>query len=144
MCKRLIMLQAVSVIGAHHVIRVAILRALRYSLGYSQKTWIFRISRSSADAIGVIRAGHYAAGVIPNIHSCANSVMNLAGALITVSARLAPLVWWPAVTRRRLTSVTGNFDLKVHNEPNTQRSSSELSTDPGVPGIREYYRCRGN
>ena len=76
------MLQAVDVIGAHHVIRVAILRALRYSLGYSRKTWIFRISRRSADAIGVIRAGHYAVGVIPNIHSCANSVMNLAGALL--------------------------------------------------------------
>ena len=41
------LLQAVSVIGAHHVIRVAILRALCYSLGYSHKTWIFRISRSS-------------------------------------------------------------------------------------------------
>ena len=76
------MLQAVSVIGAHHVIRVAILRALRYLLGYSHKTWIFRISRSSADAISVIRAGHYAVGVMPYIHSCANSVMNLAGALL--------------------------------------------------------------
>ena len=76
------MLQAVSVIGAHHVIRVAILRALRYLLGYSHKTWISRISRSYADAISVIRAGHYAVGVIPNIHSCANSVMNLAWALL--------------------------------------------------------------
>ena len=76
------MLQAVSVIGAHHVIRVAILRTLRYSLGYSRKTWIFRISRRSADAISVIRAGHYAVGVIPNIHSCANSVINLAGELL--------------------------------------------------------------
>ena len=76
------LLQAVSVICAHHVIRVAILRALRYSLGYSHKTWIFRISRSSADAISVLRAGHYAVGVMPNIHSCANSVMNLAGALL--------------------------------------------------------------
>ena len=75
-------LQAVSVIGAYNVIRVAILRALRYPFGYSHKTWIFRISRSSADAISVIRAGHYAVGVIPNIHSCANSVMNLAGALL--------------------------------------------------------------
>ena len=76
------MLQAVSVIGAHHVIRVAILRALLYSLGYSHKTWIFRISRSSADAISVIRAGHYAVGVMPNIHSWANSVMDLAVALL--------------------------------------------------------------
>ena len=49
----------------------------RYSRGYFDMTWIFRISRSSADAISVIRAGHYAVGVIPNIHSCANSVMNL-------------------------------------------------------------------
>ena len=32
--------------------------------------------------ISVIRAGHNAVGVIPNIHSCANSVMNLAGALL--------------------------------------------------------------
>ena len=78
----LYLLQTVSVIGANHVIRVAILRALRYSLGYSHKTWTFRISRSSADTISVIRAGHYAVGVIPNIHSCANSVMNLAGALL--------------------------------------------------------------
>ena len=76
------LLQAVSVIGAHHVIRVAILRALRYSLGYSHKTWILRISRSSADTISVIRVGHYTVGVIPNIHSCANSVMNLAWALL--------------------------------------------------------------
>ena len=75
-------LQVVSVIGANHVIRVAILRALRYPLVYSHKTWIFRISRSSADAISVIRAGHYAVDVIPNIHNCANSVMNLAGALL--------------------------------------------------------------
>ena len=77
-----LLLQAVSVIGAHHVIRVAILRALRYSPGYSHKTWILRILRSSADAISVIRVGHYAVGVIPNIHSCANSVMNLAWALL--------------------------------------------------------------
>ena len=76
------MLQAVSVIGANHAILVAILRALRYSLGYFHKTWIFRISRSSDDAISVIRTGHYAVGVIPSIHSCANSVMNLAGALL--------------------------------------------------------------
>ena len=72
------LLQAVSVIGAHHVFRVAVLRAFRYSLGYSHKTWIFRVSRSSADAIGAIRAGHYAVGGLPNIHSCANSVINLA------------------------------------------------------------------
>ena len=85
-CILLLVLQAVSVIGVHHVIRVAILRALRYSLEYSHKTWIFRISRSSADAISVICAGHYAVGVIPNIHSCANSVMNLAwGTLLRFS-----------------------------------------------------------
>ena len=76
------LLQAFSVIGAHHVIRVVILRVLGYSVGYSHKTWIFRISRSSADAISVIRAGHYAVGVMPNVHSCANNVMNLAGALL--------------------------------------------------------------
>ena len=69
-------------IGANHVIRVAIFLALGYSLGYSHKTWIFRISRSSADASSEIRAGHYAVGVIANIHSCANSFMNLAGALL--------------------------------------------------------------
>ena len=77
-----VLLQAVSVIGAHDVIRLAILRALCYTLGYSHKTWILRISRSSADAISVIRAGHYAVGVIPNIYSCANSVMNLAWTLL--------------------------------------------------------------
>ena len=65
-----------------------------YSLGYSHKTWIFRISRSSAATISVIRTGHYVVGVIPNIHSCGNSIMNL--------------------------------DLKGHNLPNTQRSSSKL------------------
>ena len=62
----------------------------RYSVGYSHKTWIFRISRSSADAISVIRASHYAVGVIPNIHGCANSVMNLAWALLRF-----PRAWRP-------------------------------------------------
>ena len=137
------LLQAVSVIGAHHFIRVAILRALRYSLGYSHKTWIFRISRSSVDAISVIRAGHYAFGLMPNIHSCANSVMNLAVALLRF-----PHPWccccddppWPEVELPRWQAIRP----ERHNVPNTQRSSPELSTSIAVPGIREYHCCRGN
>ena len=70
-------LQAVSVIGAHHVIRVAILRALRYSLWCSHKTWILRISCSSADAISVIRA----------------AITPLAWYQISIVARIASWIW---------------------------------------------------
>ena len=73
------MLQTASVIHAHNVIGMAIRRALRYRLGYSHKSWIFRISRSFAAANNVTRERNRAVGVIPNIHSCANSVMNLSG-----------------------------------------------------------------
>ena len=45
-------------------------------------TWVFRISRGSANAISVICPGPYAVGVIPNIHNFANSVMTLSGALL--------------------------------------------------------------
>ena len=51
------LLQAVSMILAHNVIGVAIGRGLRYWLGYSHKTWIFRISRSFPAAISVIPRG---------------------------------------------------------------------------------------
>ena len=51
------LLQAVSVILAHNVIGVAIRSGLRYWLGYSHKTWIFRISRSFPAAISVIPRG---------------------------------------------------------------------------------------
>ena len=54
-----VLLQAVSVIHAHNVIGVA-------------------IRRFSAPN-NVIREGHCAVGVMPNINSCANIVMNLSG-----------------------------------------------------------------
>ena len=66
-------------IYAHNVIGVAIRRALRYWIGYSHRSCIFRISRSFAAANNVIREGHRAARVIPNIHSCSNSVMDRSG-----------------------------------------------------------------
>ena len=68
-------LQAVSVIVADNMIRVAIRRALGYRHGYSHKTWIFRFPRCSVAANNAIRTGHCAPGAIHNIHSCANSVM---------------------------------------------------------------------
>ena len=46
--RRSMMLQAISVIPADNMIRVAIWRALGYRNGYSNKTWIFRFSRCSA------------------------------------------------------------------------------------------------
>ena len=52
-----LVLQAVSVILAHNVIGVTIRSGLRYWLGYSHKTWIFRISRSFPAAISVIPRG---------------------------------------------------------------------------------------
>ena len=49
--------QATSVIRADNMIRVAIRRTLGYPHGYCHKTWIFRISRCSADENNVIRSG---------------------------------------------------------------------------------------
>ena len=67
--------QALSVIHANNMLRVAIRRALGYRHGYCHTTWIFRFSRCSAAANNAIRAWHCATGAIHNIHICANSVM---------------------------------------------------------------------
>ena len=70
-------LQAISVIHADNMIRVAIRRALGYRHGYPHKTWIFRFWRCSAAANNAIRVGHCATGAIHNINDCANIVMEL-------------------------------------------------------------------
>ena len=57
-------------------ISLSCLYTQRYWLGYFHKSWIFR---SFAAANNVICEGHCTSGVMPNIHSCANSVMNLSG-----------------------------------------------------------------
>ena len=77
-----LMLQTESLIPADYMVGVDIRRGLRDGHGDSPKTWIFRIPRSSPAAVSVIRVGHCAVGAIHNIHSCANSVMKLAGALL--------------------------------------------------------------
>ena len=46
------------------------------------KRWIFRISLTSPAAKSAIRAGHCAVCTMHDIHSCANSAMNLAGILL--------------------------------------------------------------
>ena len=85
-----VLLQAISVIHAVNMIRMAIRRALGYRHGYSHKTWIIRLSRCSAAANNAIRAGHCATGANHNIHSCANSVME----------RTIPLLRFPRAWRR--------------------------------------------
>ena len=96
-------LQAVSVIRADSMIRVAIRRALGYRHGYSHKTWIFRFSRIMRP-----RIMQSAWDIAPLAQSIISIVARIASwkepyhyYQITVSARLAPLAWWPAVTRRR-------------------------------------------
>ena len=52
-------LQAISVIPADNMIRVAIRRALGYRHGYSHKTWLFRFPRCFATANDAIREGRW-------------------------------------------------------------------------------------
>ena len=74
------LLQAESMIPADYMIGEDIRRGLRDGHGDSYKT--FRAPRSSHGAKSAIRVGHCVGGVMHVIHSCANSVMYLAEALL--------------------------------------------------------------
>ena len=118
--------------------RVAILRALRDSLGYSHKTWILRISRSSGDAISVICAGHYAlfAAHTPLAWYQISTVARIAswiwlehyygfrapGAVSVMTARGAEVLWFKEARGLLQTGMGGKQSVTGH--------ATELGTTP--------------